>query len=61
MTYDPNVTMLTPEESARLLYLETKALTYLKTKDRTYELTSEENTELTSLVRLRIQLSRPQR
>ena len=51
MTLDPNV--LTPEESVRLLYLETKALTY--------ELTREEKTELNALVRLRIQLSRPQR
>jgi hypothetical protein len=61
MNHDPNVKMLTPEESARLLYLETKALTYLKTKDRTYELTSEEKTELNDIVRLKIQLSRPQR
>jgi len=53
MTFDPTVKMLTPEESARLLYLETKG--------RTYKLTPEEQTELIALVRLRIQLSRPHR
>jgi hypothetical protein len=59
MTSNPN--MLNPEESARLLYLETRGRTYLETKAPTYELTPEEKTELTALVRRRIESSRPQR